>query len=183
MPCLSHLDLSILRQIGLNTFEQDGKLGLGIEEIEVAQGLEIGLQVLNLFSCPYRKIGQDPIFLFFFFSREEIDLIVRSNDLEGLKEDRHPAVGLIVDDPFQLILIVRFDGQNVSSVPQGDELLLKEGLPFFLVEKVFENRLNLFPDSPQLIPDLCKSRTGFIEDLALGTDRVKDLFLEGLLVG
>ena len=84
-----------------------------------------------------------------------------------------------MDDPFQPILIIRFDGKNVSPVPQGDELLLKEGLPFFLMEKVFENRLNLFPDSPQLMPDLCQSGTGFIEDLALGTDGVKDLFLQG----
>ena len=88
-----------------------------------------------------------------------------------------------MDDPFQLILIVRFDGQDISPVSQGDELFLEEGLPLLPIQEAFENCLNLLPGSLQLMPELRQGRTCLIEDLALGAKGVKDCFLKALLVG
>jgi len=48
-----------------------------------------------------------------------------------------------VDDPVQPIFITRFDGKDVSSVPDGDELVLEKGLPFFLDQHLVEDLLTL----------------------------------------
>jgi len=100
-----------------------GQAGLGLRQVEIREGLHRLGQRLPVGPHQLRQLSQQAIDLRVGLPLHPADEVVHLHHRQGLQKEGLPAARLILDHPWQQVLVAGQDRDDVSVVAQGDDRL------------------------------------------------------------
>ena len=155
-----------------------GELGLGKNDVEAHEHVEVQRNILAVGSTVCAELGEDALDLGLFLRAELAQLVVRLHGRHRLDEERRAGTGNIVDEPRYRALVLGLDGHDIALGARGDDGFLQRlGIARRgddLLQRVMDSRAGRADQSA----DGGQLRRSRVRDLVLPDDGARDLFLQ-----
>ena len=118
-----------------------------------------------------REFSQDAAFFIAFVELELAVFVVQVYHAEGFDKKRRTGGGLVVDDGFDFAFEVRAEGDDVTTITGGDEVVLEVGGDVGVAQHALHPGEQAVVDDAEFAADLGEAGGGVVVDVAaLGDD-------------
>ncbi len=180
MPRAAQQDALLLHRRRL-AVELVAELGLGEDQVQPGQQLEVRVDVLPVLGAVGGELGEDPLDLELLLGRQLAQLVVGLDRRHRLDEQGLASGGDVVHKPRHRALVVGPDGHDVAVGAHRDDRLLQRLGVGGRGEDLLQRVPRPCRGGAHLAPDRGKLRGSAVRDLLLPHDGGVDLFFQKLV--
>lgn len=158
-------------QTGFGAREVLGIFPLRKRQIKIGDGFDKPGQFFGVGGDFVTKFGENAVFFVALVELELAVFVVEVHDADGFHEEGGPGGGLVVDDGFDFAFEVGAEGDDVTTIAGGDEVVLQVGRDVWVVEHPLHPGEEAVVDDAKFAADGGEARGGVVVDVtALGDD-------------
>ncbi len=144
-------------------------------QVEARQALDVGRHIFGSLADDTTEAPQDALDLALLLDLQLTPAVREVDHGERLDEQRCAAGRDIVHDAAHLAAKVGFDRNDVATIAQGNQRLLRRQTPARRAEELLELRLQTVVGHLDVAPDHAQRGAGAVHDVASLVDRLADL--------